>query len=167
MRLLPLALMALIGAVLSVLLARSAPAPFPKMHRKVEIVEIRTSLGRIKARLFPGLAPQSVANFLRYADAKFYDETIIHRVVPNFMIEGGVMDARGEKKVSLPIPNEAGNGPKNRRGTIACARLDGPVEGGREDNPNSATSGFFINLRDNPFLDPNRLLGQKGFCVLR
>ncbi|MFA5515488.1 MAG: peptidylprolyl isomerase [Desulfuromonadales bacterium] len=106
---------------------------------------IETSKGNIKLELNEQLAPISVKNFLHYADAGFYDGTIFHRVIADFMIQGGGFDeALEEKNPGSAIRNEAGNGLKNQRGTIAMARTQ---------VVDSATSQFFINLKDNAFLD--------------
>lgn len=108
-------------------------------------VVLKTSLGDITAELFDTAAPLSVANFLAYVDAGFFDGTIFHRVIPRFMIQGGGFTRTMERKKTLaPIRNEADNGRKNRRGTLSMARTS---------DPNSATSQFFINLVDNPGLD--------------
>lgn len=120
-------------------------------------VEMKTSMGTINLELYPDKAPETVANFLRYVDESFYDATIFHRVINNFMIQGGGFNAVPmEKKVTHdPIKNEAKNGLKNLRGTIAMARTS---------MPHSATSQFFINHRDNDFLDyPGR--DGWGYCV--
>ncbi len=108
-------------------------------------VLMKTSQGEIELTLYPDKAPKTVANFLRYADEGFYEGTIFHRVIPNFMIQGGgyTVDMR-KKPTHAPIPNEAKNGLKNDRGTIAMARTS---------DPHSATSQFFINQKDNHFLD--------------
>jgi len=108
-------------------------------------VLIETSKGNITIELFAGNAPQSTANFLQYVESGFYDGTIFHRVIPGFMIQGGGMTAdMSEKPRGTPIQNEADNGLKNLRGTLAMARTG---------DPHSATSQFFINVADNYFLN--------------
>jgi len=108
-------------------------------------VQITTSLGDIVVELYPDKAPKTVANFLGYVDSGFYDGTIFHRVIDNFLIQGGLYTPDLHPKPTLaPVPNEANNGLSNLRGTLVAAR-------GSE--PNSATSQFFINLVDNPRLD--------------
>ncbi len=108
-------------------------------------VLIETSKGNITVEVFPAQAPQSAANFLGYVKNGFYDGTIFHRVIPRFMIQGGGMTAdMAEKPKGTPIPNEADNGLRNLRGTLAMARTG---------DPHSATSQFFINVADNRFLD--------------
>jgi cyclophilin family peptidyl-prolyl cis-trans isomerase len=110
-----------------------------------EFAVIATSYGDIKVELYADKAPVTVANFLRYAEKGHYDGTIFHRVIRNFMIQGGGLTAELlPKPTDPPIRNEAGNGLKNLRGTIAMART-GVVD--------SATSQFFINTVDNPPLD--------------
>ena len=108
-------------------------------------VIIETSLGTMKAVLDEEKAPLTVANFLRYVDAGFYNGTIFHRVIPNFMIQGGgfTPDMR-QKATQAPVKNEAANGLKNDRGTLAMARTM---------VVDSATSQFFINHRNNDFLN--------------
>lgn len=109
------------------------------------MITLATSHGDITIELLEDAAPVSCANFRQYADDKFFDGTIFHRVIPNFMIQGGGFDASMKRKETLaPIKNEADNGEKNLRGTLAMARTA---------DVNSATSQFFINLRDNAFLD--------------
>ena len=106
---------------------------------------IRTSLGDIQLELLADKAPVSVENFISYAKSGAYDGTIFHRVIPNFMIQGGGFTPDMEKKATRePIPNEAGNGVSNDRGTVAMARTN---------HPHSATSQFFINTQDNPNLN--------------
>lgn len=108
-------------------------------------VLLETSEGDILLELYPDKAPKTVENFLKYVDDGFYDNTIFHRVIPGFMIQGGGMDARmREKETRPPVPNEADNGLKNERGTIAMARTQ---------DPHSASAQFFINHADNGFLD--------------
>lgn len=109
------------------------------------MVTITTNHGDIVIELFEETAPISSENFKQYVNDGFFNETIFHRVIPNFMIQGGGMTAdMREKETRAPIKNEADNGEKNLRGTLAMART-GEVD--------SATSQFFINLRDNDFLD--------------
>jgi len=109
------------------------------------VVTIRTSEGTIKVELWPDKAPITVKNFLRYVEEGFYDSTVFHRVIPTFMIQGGGMTADLKRKATHdPIKNEASEALKNERGTIAMART-GEIS--------SATSQFFINVKDNPALD--------------
>jgi peptidyl-prolyl cis-trans isomerase A (cyclophilin A) len=109
------------------------------------MVELTTTLGRIAIELYSDEAPLTVENFLAYVDAGFYDGTVFHRVIPDFMIQGGGLTTDlDEKPTRSPIQNEAVNGLKNERGTLAMARTQ---------DINSATSQFFINLKDNGFLD--------------
>ncbi len=116
-----------------------------KKERRKPMVLISTSHGDIKLELYEKEAPVTVANFLSYVEEGFYDNTIFHRVISNFMIQGGGMTAdMKQKPTKAPIKNEADNGLKNERGTIAMART-AVVD--------SATSQFFINHRDNAFLD--------------
>jgi len=108
-------------------------------------VLIKTSMGEIKLELDADKAPLSVENFLRYVDEGFYDGTIFHRVINGFMIQGGGFEADMQRKrPHAPIKNEAKNGLKNKRGTIAMARTN---------EPHSATAQFFINHVDNDNLD--------------
>lgn len=108
-------------------------------------VELVTSKGKIVLELYPQKAPETVKNFLVYVDAKFYDGTIFHRVIPKFMIQGGGFTADMKRKPTRPpIINEADNGLKNDRGTIAMARTS---------DPHSATAQFFINSVNNDFLN--------------
>lgn len=110
-----------------------------------ETVVMETSLGSITLELDSAKAPATVANFLAYADAGFYDGTIFHRVIRDFMIQGGGYTAELKQKPTRPpVKNEAANGLKNLRGTIAMARTR---------MVDSATSQFFINHKDNPPLD--------------
>ncbi len=116
-------------------------------HKKSEnpVVKIATSKGEIYVELYQDKAPITVANFLKYSKSKFYEGTIFHRVIKGFMIQGGGMTPDMKKKrTGAPIKNEAANGLKNKRGTIAMARTN---------IPDSATSQFFINHKDNAFLD--------------
>ena len=109
------------------------------------MVIMRTTFGEIKLELDAERAPKTVANFLMYAREGFYDGTIFHRVIDNFMIQGGGFDTNMQQKpTSDPIENEADNGLKNDTGTIAMARTM---------EPHSATAQFFINVKDNDFLN--------------
>lgn len=115
-------------------------------------VVVTTSQGAFTLELDPAKAPETVANFLRYVDDKHYDGTIFHRVIKDFMIQGGgMLPDMSEKTTRAPIRNEARNGLKNLRGTVAMARTGAP---------HSATSQFFINTVDNAFLDAP---GQDGW----
>lgn len=108
-------------------------------------VEVATNHGTFVITLDPAKAPRSVENFLKYVDAKHYDGTVFHRVIPTFMVQGGGFDQQLEKKPTLPpVGNEADNGLKNTRGTVAMARTG---------EPHSATAQFFVNVTDNAFLD--------------
>ena len=122
------------------------------------VAVIKTSQGTIEAELFQDKAPISTQNFRDYTKDKHYDGTVFHRVIPNFMIQGGgfTPDMK-QKPTKPPIKNEAGNGQKNLRGTLAMART--PVV-------DSATSQFFINLRENDFLDHKGQTSQTfGYAV--
>jgi peptidyl-prolyl cis-trans isomerase B (cyclophilin B) len=108
-------------------------------------VVLETSKGKIVLELFPDNAPETVKNFLNYVDAKFYDGMIFHRVIPNFMIQGGGFTIDMKRKTTrAPIKNEADKGLKNERGTISMARTG---------DPHSATAQFFINSKNNDFLN--------------
>ncbi len=121
-------------------------------------VVLETGMGNITLELYPGKAPATVKNFLAYVDDKFYDNTIFHRVIKGFMIQGGGMTAdMKEKTTRTPVMNEADNGLKNDRGTIAMARTP---------DPNSATAQFFINAKDNAFLNFRaKTMDGYGYCV--
>ena len=115
-------------------------------------VELDTSEGKIVLELAADKAPKSVANFLQYVRDKHFDGTIFHRVIPNFMIQGGGFTPEMQQKpVRAPVENEARNGLKNARGTLAMARTN---------QPHSGTAQFFINHKDNGFLDSP---GQDGW----
>ncbi len=132
------------------------------------VVVMKTSMGDVKIELFEDKAPETVKNFLKYADDKFYDGTIFHRVIPTFMIQGGGFEKglgaatsdeeikRKQKKTRDPIKNEAGNGLSNQRGTVAMARTSAP---------DSATAQFFINVKDNDFLDRKNARDRVGYAV--
>lgn len=109
------------------------------------MIRISTSMGDIVVELFEESAPISCSNFRRYADEGFFKDTVFHRVMPNFMIQGGGLTADLQRKPThAPIANEADNGEKNLRGTLSMARTA---------DKDSATAQFFINLKDNAFLD--------------
>jgi len=123
------------------------------------VVELQTSAGSIRIELYADKAPKTVSNFLQYVDDGFYDGTIFHRVIANFMIQGGgYAEDMSEKETNPPIMNEADNGLRNERGTIAMARTS---------DPHSASSQFFINAVDtNQFLDHSAKTSQGwGYCV--
>jgi peptidyl-prolyl cis-trans isomerase A (cyclophilin A) len=138
----------MIALPLVLLLAQTAaPAatPTPAAPPARPVVALETSLGTIKIALDRDKAPVTVENFLQYVRSGHYDGTIFHRVIPNFMIQGGGFDAQmTQKPTKPPIKNEARNGLKNRRGTVAMARTN---------DPDSATSQFFVNVKDNTMLD--------------
>jgi len=132
-------------------------------------VVMETSAGTIKLELYPDKAPRTVKNFLGYVDDKFYDNTVFHRVIPTFMIQGGGFEVgtakaqtpkefqdKEKKKTKAPIKNEAKNGLSNLRGTIAMARTP---------DPDSATAQFYINVADNKGLDPDPGNDPDGYCV--
>jgi cyclophilin family peptidyl-prolyl cis-trans isomerase len=121
------------------------------------IVVLETSMGNIKVELFEDKAPGTVKNFLSYVDDKFYDGTVFHRVIPDFMVQGGGMEpGLKEKKTKGNIKNESANGLGNARGTLAMARTPAP---------DSASSQFFINLKENGFLDRKQARDGVGYCV--
>jgi peptidyl-prolyl cis-trans isomerase B (cyclophilin B) len=118
-----------------------APKPSPSRPR----VKLETSLGTIVVELDAERAPKTVENFLGYVRSGHYDGTIFHRVIRNFMVQGGGFDAQmRQKSTGKPIENEAANGLKNERGTLAMARTN---------DPHSASAQFFVNTVDNKFLD--------------
>ncbi len=128
----------LFAAIAAACVAASAWAANP-------VVELKTSQGPIRLELFPEKAPESVDNFLAYVRGGHYDGTIFHRVIGNFMIQGGGFDRdMKQRDTKAPIRNEAKNGLKNKAGSIAMARTSAP---------HSATAQFFINLVDNTSLD--------------
>jgi cyclophilin family peptidyl-prolyl cis-trans isomerase len=119
------------------------------------MVRFSTTLGDFTVEFFDKEAPISVENFLRYVDEEHFDGTLFHRTVPGFVIQGGGLTAgMRPKKTRAPIANEATNGLKNTRGTLSMARTN---------EVNSATSQFFVNLKDNAFLDHSKT--QFGYAV--
>jgi peptidyl-prolyl cis-trans isomerase A (cyclophilin A) len=120
-------------------------------------VRLATTAGDIVVELDAAKAPKSVANFLQYVKAGHYDGTIFHRVIANFMIQGGGMTADMKEKETRPaIPLESRNGLLNQRGTVAMARTP---------DPNSATAQFFINVKDNDFLNQAQSKDGNGYAV--
>lgn len=121
-------------------------------------VTLETTHGNIVIELNEEKAPETVKNFLSYVNDGFYDGTIFHRVIPNFMIQGGgFMPGMVQKHTENPVQNEADNGLSNDRGTIAMARTN---------DPHSATAQFFINHKDNDFLNHTAPSGSGwGYCV--
>ncbi len=129
----------------------SAQSPSPR-------VAVKTSMGTFTIELHEKEAPETVRNFLAYVDEGFYAGTIFHRVIEDFMIQGGGLDREmSRKKTRDPIANEAMNKLKNRAGMVAMARTSAP---------NSATSQFFVNVVDNPMLDYRDTSAEGiGYCV--
>lgn len=138
----------LLTAVLLLCAAPFSVADNPK-------VVMQTSHGEMVIELFEKESPVTVANFLSYVDRKFYDGTIFHRVIPNFMVQGGGFTPdMQEKRTAEPIVNESKNRVHNERGTLAMARTN---------DPDSATAQFFINVRMNVALDYR--MGEAGYTV--
>jgi peptidyl-prolyl cis-trans isomerase B (cyclophilin B) len=120
-------------------------------------VVMQTSLGALKIEVFEDKAPITAQNFLSYVADGFFDNTIFHRVIPGFMIQGGGFEpGMKQKKTKATIKNESSNGLTNQRGTLAMARTS---------EPNSATAQFFINGKDNTFLDKAKAQDGVGYCV--
>jgi len=120
-------------------------------------VKLATSAGDIVIELDKAKAPKSVENFVQYVKDGHYNGTVFHRVIPTFMIQGGGMTAdMTEKQTRAPIPLESKNGLSNVRGSVAMARTN---------DPNSATSQFFINVQDNPRLDAANARDGNGYAV--
>src|SRR5471032_1607035 len=141
-------------AACSVLFAANLMAAQPAA--KPTHVVLDTSFGKIELELEDQKAPISTKNFLAYVDSGFYNNTIFHRVIPGFMVQGGGFTAQmAQKPTQAPIKNEASNGLHNVRGSLSMARTS---------DPNSATSQFFINVKDNDFLDPGRDAGYAVFA---
>ena len=142
-----LAFLATTFAVTAVSTVASANVPAQALPK----VKFNTSEGDFVVELYPDKAPKTVANFLQYVKDKHYDGLIFHRVISNFMVQGGGFDSAYKQKATRPpVVHEgqdalAKGGPKNVEGTLAMARTN---------DPNSASSQFFINVKDNAFLDP-------------
>ncbi len=129
----------------SIVAATAQPAAPSATKETTVAVIIETSLGTITAELYADKAPLTVANFLAYTDEKFYDDTIFHRVIKDFMVQGGGFTAQMKQKATkAPVKNEADNGLPNERGTLAMARTS---------IVDSATAQFFINHKNNTFLN--------------
>ena len=142
---------------LPVCLVLALALPLPA-HATNPVVVMKTTAGTVTIELDVDKAPKTVENFLAYVDAGFYDNTLFHRVIKGFMIQGGgFTKGMKQKETRPPIENEADNGLKNDRGTIAMARTS---------FPHSATSQFFINLVDNAFLNhSDKTTRGWGYCV--
>lgn len=139
---------------LAALLLGLAPSP-ARAAEDTPVVQMETSQGMVLLALDAKAAPATVANFLAYVDKGLFNGTIFHRVIPGFMIQGGGFDMAMLRRDTLPpIRLETSGGLTNKRGTVAMARTS---------DPNSATGQFFINLVDNPFLDPRS--GEPGYAV--
>lgn len=142
--------LSLFGLVLALAFFADAEQANPRILMK-------TTKGNMTLELYQDKAPVTVKNFLSYVDEKFYDNTVFHRVMKDFMIQGGgLTEDFIEKSSKSPIKNEATNGLKNKRGTIAMARMN---------EPHSATCQFFINHVDNSFLDNGVAADGWGYCV--
>lgn len=139
----------LVIAILALSLSLSSWAKNPQ-------VELSTTHGSIIIELDAQAAPVSVENFLYYVNAGYYDDTLFHRIIPGFMVQGGGFGVNEKTKLGTvnAIVNEAANGLSNQRGTVAMARTS---------DPDSATAQFFINHQDNPFLDKSA--SSAGYAV--
>jgi peptidyl-prolyl cis-trans isomerase B (cyclophilin B) len=135
-----------------------ANPPKPKAKSGNKMVRLETSAGVIDIELFADKAPKTVANFLEYVNSGHYSNTIFHRVINGFMIQGGGMEpGMKEKRAGKTVENEANNGLKNDRYTLAMARTS---------DPHSASAQFFINVVDNDFLNHRNPTAQGwGYCV--
>ena len=150
------------SALASILIAGSAMFSIATsaVAQNAPKVKFATTAGDFVVEVYPDKAPKTVENFLQYVKDKHYDGTVFHRVIENFMVQGGGFDANYmQKKTRAPVVHEgrealAKGGQKNETGTLAMARTN---------DPNSATAQFFINVKDNSFLDPNAQ--QPGYTV--
>jgi cyclophilin family peptidyl-prolyl cis-trans isomerase len=142
----------------SLIFSVAANADSMEKGGKQSIIAIKTSMGDIKVKLLDQEAPETVKNFLRYVADGHYNNTVFHRVIKGFMIQGGGFDAKFDQKPTRsPIKNEADNRLSNKRGTLAMARTP---------EPHSAAAQFFINVADNKFLDFSAPTTQQyGYCV--
>lgn len=151
--------LALIGLLVGVLGVPAPDALIPTTAAGGDpVVRMATSLGNIDIELDPASAPATVKNFMKYVEDGFYDGLIFHRVIPGFMVQGGGMEpGMRQRDTRDPIENEADNGLKNDIGTIAMARTS---------DPHSASAQFFINVKDNSFLNHSAPTAQGwGYCV--
>jgi peptidyl-prolyl cis-trans isomerase B (cyclophilin B) len=131
-----------VGLMAGLILGAGASARAERSH---PLVKLETSMGDVTLELYPDKAPDTVANFLEYVKAGFFNGTVFHRVINGFMVQGGGLDAQMNKKPTrAPIKNEADNGLTNDAYTVAMARTG---------DPNSATAQFFINVANNKFLN--------------
>ena len=140
--------------------AADTKAPADKGKEKANpMVILTTSMGDIKVELYADKAPVTVKNFLDYTKAGYYDGTVFHRVIPNFMVQGGGLTPDMQDKTAGRMPaikNESSNGLKNEVGTLAMARTSAP---------DSATSQFFINVANNEFLNKEKAPDKVGYAV--
>ncbi len=136
----------------------AAPGAAFAAAKEKTLVKMETNMGDIVIELYPDKAPRTVANFLNYVKSGAYDGTIFHRVIPDFMIQGGGFEpTMKERKSNAPIRNEADNGLQNDIYTVAMARTN---------DPHSATNQFFINVKNNTFLNHTSKTGQGwGYAV--
>ncbi len=146
----------MVTALFALLLCCAMQSSYPLTQNKKTMVKLHTNLGTITLQLNAEKAPLTVKNFLEYVNSGFYDNTIFHRVIVNFMIQGGGFESgMKQKKTNAPIKNEAANGLTNDTYTIAMARTS---------DPHSASAQFFINTKDNHFLNNPGQDGW-GYCV--
>ncbi len=135
----------------------SAAAASPGALAAEPQVDLKTNLGTIRLELYPAKAPKTVDNFLRYVKDGHYNDTVLHRVIPGFMIQGGGFDRSYKQKPTREsIPNEAKNGLTNDLGTLAMARTNAP---------HSASAQFFINVKSNDFLNAASAQDGWGYAV--
>ena len=126
-------------------------------NEDIKLIKLTTNKGNIVIKLFEDKAPETVKNFINYTNNGSYNGTIFHRVIQNFMIQGGgLLPDMTQINSNAPVVNEANNDLSNKKGTIAMARTS---------DPHSATSQFFINLKDNDFLDKKNAPDGWGYCV--
>ena len=144
--------------IFSITAATFSPPLHSQTNQRNAMIKMTTTLGEIDIQLYPDDAPTTVKNFIDYVQSGHFDNLIFHRVIPDFMIQGGGFTAdMQQRKTTPPIINEADNGLKNTVGTLSMARTS---------DPNSASSQFFINLKDNAFLDHTAKTSQGwGYAV--
>ncbi len=145
-------------SLFAALLCFAMQPSYSSTQGKKTMVKLHTNFGDITLQLDADKAPVTVKNFLEYVNSGFYDNTLFHRVIDGFMIQGGGFEpGMKQKKTHAPIENEAANGLKNEKYTIAMARTS---------DPQSATAQFFINVKDNDFLNYTAPNSQGyGYCV--